>query len=545
MDVLIIGGVAAGTKTAAKIKREDPLAKVTLLTKSADVSYAGCGLPYYVGDVIHDKASLIVNTPESFSKLTGVEVVTLMEAVAVNRVEKQVTARSVEDGKEHIYTYDKLVIATGARPVKPPVEGTDLEGVYFMRTPEDAIAVRQAVDQGSVKRAVVVGGGFIGLEVAENLAARGLMVSVIDMADQILPGFDKEMADYVENWLADRDIMAFTGTRLEAILGDGHVQKVKTSRRAMKADLVILSAGIRPNTEFLKDTGIELWPDGTVKVDEYLATCDENIYALGDCASVTNRLTGKRAWSPMGSSANMEGRIAARNICGEKIKYPGVLGTAVAKLPQLNVGRTGLNEADAKAAGYDVISALCVVDDKAGYYPGASSFIIKLVADRTTDRFLGIQVLGAGEVDKVVDIAVMALSMKAKVADMEDLDLSYAPPFSTAIHPLVTAVNVLKNKMTGRMDSITPAQFAQGEAQGRTIVDLGKTATIDGAQFVELEDVKPGYNGLSKEEPLLLVCTRGRRAYMSQVQLKASGYENTKVLEGGLTFNPIHPEDEE
>lgn len=539
MDVLIIGGVAAGTKTAAKIKREDPLARVTLLTKSRDVSYAGCGLPYYVGDVIHDKASLIVNTPESFSKLTGVTVVTLTEAVSVDREAKKVIARGVEDGQEHTYHYDKLVIATGARPAKPPVEGTDLEGVYFMRTPEDAIAVRGAVDQGGVKRAVVAGAGLIGLEVAENLAARGAMVSVIDMADQILPGFDREMADYVENWLADHDIMTFTGTRLEAILGEGHVQKVKTSRRAMKADLVVLAAGIRPNTEFLKDSGIELWPDGTIRVDEYLRTCDENIYALGDCASVTNRLTGQRAWSPMGSSANMEGRIAARNICGERVKYPGVLGTAVAKLPQLNVGRTGLSEKDAKALGHDVVTALCVVDDKASYYPGFSNFIIKLTADRTTDQFLGIQVLGSGAVDKVVDIAVMALSMKAKVSDMEDLDLAYAPPFSTAIHPLVTAVNVLKNKMTGRMDSMTPAQFAAGEAEGWDIVDLGKAPSIDGARFVQLEDVKPGYDGLSKDKPLLLVCTRGRRAYMSQVQLKASGYENTKVLEGGLTFNNV------
>ena len=293
MEVLILGGVAAGTKAAAKIKREMPEAKVTLVTKSGDVSYAGCGLPYYVGNVIRDKASLIVNTPQSFSDLTGVDVVTQMEAVAVDRAAKKVTARSVTSQEECVYSYDKLVIATGASPVKPPVDGTDLEGVYFMRTPQDAIAVREAVDCGSVKRAVVVGAGLIGLEVAENLAARNVMVSVIDMAPQILPGFDTEMAAYVENWLADHDIMTFTGTKLEAILGEGHVEKVKTGRRAMKADMVILSAGIRPNTGFLKDSGIELWPNGTVKVDEYLRTSDENIYAVGDCASVTNRLTGK------------------------------------------------------------------------------------------------------------------------------------------------------------------------------------------------------------------------------------------------------------
>lgn len=539
MKVLIIGGVAAGTKTAAKVKREDPMAQVTLVTKSADVSYAGCGLPYYVGDVIHDKASLIVNTPQSFSELTGVEVVTLTEAVAVDRAGKSVTVKNVVSGEMSAYTYDKLVIATGASPVTPPVEGVDLEGVYYMRTPADAIAVREKVDSGKVKRAVVVGAGFIGLEVAENLAARGVMVSVIDMAPQILPGFDPEMAGYAENWLADHDIMCFTNTKLEAILGEGHVEKVKTGRRAMKADMVILSAGIRPNTEFLADSGIELWPSRTVKVNEYLQTNDEDIYALGDCATVTNRITGQPAWSPMGSSANIEGRIAAQNICGAKLSYPGVLGTAVAKLPELNVGRTGLNEADAIAAGFDVETLLCVADDKASYYPDFGYFIMKLVVDRSTERLLGLQVLGKGTVDKIVDIAVMAISMKATLSDMENLDFAYAPPFSTAIHPLSTAINVLKNKLSGRMDSITPAQYQAGAAEGYTVIDLGKTATIDGASFVELKDVKPGFDALPKDKPLLLVCTRGRRAYMSQVQLKASGYENTKVLEGGLTFNTI------
>ena len=539
MKVLIIGGVAAGTKTAAKIKREDPSAQVTLITKSSEVSYAGCGLPYYIGDVIHDKASLIVNTPESFGALTGVDVVTEMEATAIDRSTKTVKAHSHRDGTDTVYSYDKLVIATGARPVKPPVEGIDLEGVYVMRTPEDAIAVRAAVDAGNVKRAVVAGAGFIGLEVAENLAARGVMVSVIDMAPQILPGFDPEMAAYAENVLADNNIMTFTNTRLEGILGEGHVSKVKTGRRAMKADMVILALGIRPNTEFLDGSGLELWPNKTIRVNEYLQTSDEDIYALGDCACVTNRITGAAAWSPMGSSANIEGRIAAENICGKKKAYPGVLGTGVAKLPEMNVGRTGLTEADALAIGADVVTTVCVADDKPGYYPGFGHFIIKLIADKTTDRFLGLQVLGKGNVDKIVDIAAMALSMNVKVSDLENLDFAYAPPFSTAIHPLSTAVNVLRNKITGAMVSMTPTEYGAGSADGYTVVDVGKTPTIEGAVFVEMNDVKPGFDALPKDKPLLLICTRGRRAYMTQVKLRALGYTDTLVLEGGLTFNTV------
>ena len=293
MKVLIIGGVAAGTKVAAKLKRENRSHEVTILTMGKDISYAGCGLPYYVGGLIQDRGQLIVNTPESFSKLTGVEVVTETEVTSVNRAAKTVTAKNQATGESAEYSYDKLVIATGASPVKPPLEGMDLDGVYVMRTPEDAIALREKIETGSVKRAVVAGAGFIGLEVAENLAAKDIRVSVIDMADQILPGFDREIAEYAENHLADHGIMAFTGTKLLGIEGeDGKVKKVLTDRKGMKADLAVLCLGIRANTAFLADSGIELMPNRTVKVNEYLQTNDENIYAVGDCASVTNRITG-------------------------------------------------------------------------------------------------------------------------------------------------------------------------------------------------------------------------------------------------------------
>lgn len=334
MKVLIIGGVAAGTKVAAKLKRENRGCDVTILTKSKEISYAGCGLPYYVGKVIPDRNQLIVNTPESFSKLTGVQVLTGVEVTKVNPIEKTVDAIDLNTKETLKYKYDKLVIASGADAIKPPVDGAKLKGVFFMRTPDDAIALREAVESGEIKRVVVVGGGFIGLEVAENLSSQGVKVSVIDMAKHVLPGFDEEFAEYVENHLADQGIMTFTETKLEAILGEGKVEKIKTNKRALKADAVILSVGIRANTAFLADTGIELMPNKTIKVNESLQTNIENIYAVGDCATVTNKLTKEPAWSPMGSSANIAGRIAAKNINGANIAYQGVLGTAVAKLPE-------------------------------------------------------------------------------------------------------------------------------------------------------------------------------------------------------------------
>ena len=537
VKVLIIGGVAAGTKVAAKLKREDFGADVTILTMGKDISYAGCGLPYYVGNVIRDRKQLIVNTPDSFEKLTGVRVVTETEAVKVNRQEKTVEAVSTVTGERSVYGYDKLVIATGASPIKPPLEGMDLEGVFFMRTPKDAITLRERIEAGDVKRAVVVGGGFIGLEVAENLLAQGIKVSVIDMAPHVLPGFDPEMAEYVEDHLADKGIMTFTGTRLEGFLGEGRLEKVQTSRRAMKADLAVLSIGIRPNTGFLADSGIELMPNKTVKVDAYFRTSDEDIYAVGDCATVTNRETGQPAWSPMGSSANIEGRLLAKTLAGGGQPYPGVLQTAVCRLPGLNAGRTGLSQEQAKAAGYDPVSVVTVVDDKAHYYPGAGNFIVKMTADRATGKFLGIQVLGPGAVDKMVDIAVTALTLKASLADLENMDLAYAPPFSTAIHPFVHTVNILLNKMSGAFETMTPEEFAAGAAGEYQIVDAAVQPSLKNVPYLDLTKIDGPVDGFARDAKLLLVCTKGKRAYMVQNRLKYFGYTNTKVLEGGAIFN--------
>lgn len=542
MKVLIIGGVAAGTKAAAKLKREDYSMEVTIITKGSDISYAGCGLPYYVGDVIHKKEQLIVNTPESFEKLTGVRVITNTEAVKVRREEKLVEAVHTETGETVTYPYDKLVIATGASPIRPSMEGIDLEGIYFMRTPQDAISLRERLEKKDVKRAVVVGGGFIGLEVAENLASQGIRVSVIDLADHVLPGFDPEMAEYVENYLADQGIMTFTGTKLEGFGGEGKLEKVKTSRKAMKADIAVLSIGIRANTDFLEGSGIALMPNRTIKVNAYMQTNDEDIYAAGDCAMVTNRITGQEAWSPMGSSANMEGRLLAENITGKKKAYPGVLGTAVCKLPGLNAGRTGLTVSQAEAAGYDPVSVLTVVDDKAHYYPEAGTFIVKMIADRTSDRFLGLQVLGKGAVDKMTDIAVTALTMKATLQDLENMDLAYAPPFSTAIHPFVHTVNVLRNKLSGSFETFTPQEYENGEVEAYRMIDAALQPSLPGVEYLDLEKVTEPVEGLDKEEKLLLVCAKGKRAYMLQNRLKQFGYTQTKVLEGGTTFNQLEEE---
>jgi len=539
MNIIIIGGVAAGTKAAAKLKLDNYNHNVKILTKGKDISYAGCGLPYYVGKVIEKQEDLIQNTPKQFSDLTGVEVLTEVEVTKVNPEAKTVEALNLATNESTVYSYDKLIIATGADPIKPPIEGIGLDGVYFMRTPQDAIKLREAVEEGRIKRAVVVGGGFIGLEVAENLMAQGVNTSVIDMAGQILPGFEPEIASYVDNHLADHRIITFTETGLEAILGDGKVEKVKTSNRTMKADAVVLSIGIRSNTGFLNGTGIELSPNRAIKVNEKLETNIKDIYAVGDCAFVTNKITGKGAYAPMGSTANIEGRILAKNINGGSFTYGGSLGTAVVKLPGINAGKTGLTEDGAKAEGYDVETVTTIMEDKAKYYPGASVFIIKMIADRATRKLLGVQIAGQGNVDKIVDMAVMAIGLGAKLDDIQNLDYAYAPPFSTAIHPFAATVNVLLNKIEGNMVSVTPREYKEGKADGYKIVDSSIVPKITGAPYVDISKTHAELPEFDKDEKLLLVCDKGKRSYMLQQRLKDLGYTNTLVLEAGTMFNEL------
>lgn len=539
MKILIIGGVAAGTKTAAKLKREDRSAEVTVITKDRDISYAGCGLPYYVGGLIENREELIVNTPAKYAGLTGVEVKTGKEAIALCADKKEVIVKDVETGAEEAYGYDKLVLTVGASPAKLPIEGTDLSGVFQMRTPDDAENIRSYVEENQVKKAVVIGAGFIGLEVAENLKAKGIQVTVIDFASQILPNIvDAEVAVYAKKHLLKEGIRVITGTKADAIMGNDRVTGVKTSAGLLRCELLIMAAGIRPNTDFLQDSGLEMFK-GTILVDKTMKTNLEDVYAAGDCVMVTNRITGKPQWSPMGSSANLEGRTLAQVLTGTKKEYPGVLGTGVVKLPNLNIGRTGLTEEQAKNAGYDVVTVVAPTDDKAHYYPDAGFFITKLIADRESHKLLGVQVLGNGAVDKMVDIAVMGINMGAVLEDFENADFAYAPPFSTAIHPFVQAVYILLNKINGNLVSMTPAEYAAGKAKDYKVVDVGLTPSIRGAVYVNLSQVNGEIEGLDKEEKLLLVCAKGKRGYFLQNRLRFYGYKNTVVLEGAQFFNDV------
>lgn len=543
MRVVVIGGVAAGTKAAAKIKRENRSAQVDIYTKSSDISYAGCGLPYYVGGDIATRDELIVNTPEKFASLTGASVHIGQEATEVDSKAKTVVFKNAFDGTQKTVEYDKLIIASGASPIIPNIDGVKLEGVFAVRTPDDAIAMRDYIEKNNCKKAVVVGAGFIGMEMAENLMAQNLSVTVVDMEHQILPNIlDPEIAGYAARNLRKLGMKIMTGTTVSAIKGDNSVTGVLTSSGELQTDIVVLSIGIRPSTDFVANTGIEMIK-GAIVVDEYQKSSIDDIYAAGDCAIVKNRITGETQWSAMGSTANITARCLAKTLTGTKTSYGGCLGTGVVKLSQgLSAGRTGLSEEQAIQAGYDVETVVCVSDDKAHYYPDSSVFVTKLIADKNTEKLLGMQVIGGGAVDKMTDIAVVGISAGLKDGDFDTMDLAYAPPFSTAIHPFVQACYVLQNKMSGAFETFTPAEYLAGKAKGYRVIDVQPEAKIFGATWVNLGQVNGELDGIGKDEKLLLVCTRGKRGYFLQNRLKHYGYTNTKVLEGGEFFNIVKVE---
>ena len=533
MKVVVLGGVAAGTKVAAKLKRENRDNEVVIYTKEKEISYAGCGLPYYIGGAIENRESLVVNTPQKYSSLTGVEVKTEMEAVSVDKDNKTVSFKNGES-----VSYDKLIIATGASPIRPEVDGVDKEGVFTLRSVDDAVAIRSYAE--SVKKAVIVGASFIGLEVAENLKARGLDVTIVDMASQILPGlFDPDMALYAKKEIQKTGIKIVLGAKLEAIIGGEKAEGVKTSVGSISGDMVVLALGVKPNTAFVSNLGLEM-EKGAIVVDDKMRTNIDSVYAVGDCALVKNMITGKRQYSAMGSTANITGRILAKAISGEDATYKGCLGTAVIKASgTLNLGRTGLTMDKAKEEGYDPECVSVVLDDKPGYYPGSGNFVIKLIADRRDMKLLGVQVAGKGNVDKIVDSVVVGLNLGAKLSDFDSLDFSYAPPFSTALNPLQVASYVLENKISGVLDSFTPYEYMMGKAKGNTVIDVNNTPTIPGAKFASFDKLEEIFKDTPKDAKLLLVCARGRKSYLVQNRMKAMGFTSTKSLEGGVNLNDV------
>jgi len=555
--IVIVGGVATGPKAAARARRRDPDVEITVIERGDLLSYAGCGMPFYIEGSIEDVQGLLCTAggltrdEGYFKRVKDFDVLGGTEVTKINREEKTVTVRELETGRVYDIPYDKLVLAVGASPLVPRMDGLDLEGVHRLYSPRDAEAIRRDLDSG-VRKVVIIGGGLIGMEVCGAFVARGCDVTVLEMMDQLVPSLlDRDMALLLENYIREEGVDIRTGSKVVELRGDGagHVAEVVTENGGVfGVEMVVVAIGVRPNVELAREAGLEIGETGAIAVNGHLQTSDPDIYAGGDCVENTCIVSGRKVYAPLGSTANKHGRVIGDNVTGVDTTFPGVMSTAVFKILDYNVGKTGLNSAQAVEGGYDIVSAVAPKGDRSHYYPTAKSFIIKMIAERETGRLLGAQVIGRGEGVKRIDVIAASLMHGATVKDVADLDLGYAPPYSTAIDPVAHAANIVRNKMEGLAHGISAIELKakidgdedfvlldvryRGEAKRRPLNDR-RVTVIPGPELRHRLDELP------REGEIIIFCKTSIRAYEAERLLRGRGFGNVKFLDGSLDAWPF------
>ena len=444
--MVIVGGIAAGTKAASRARRVDAEAEIVVYQEEPEPSISECGLPYLLSGVVDERADLVARTPEQFAE-KGVEVRVRHRVEKIDPENKWLSVRDLENEGAFEDGYDRLVIATGARAVLPPIPGADLEGVFELRFLTDADEVRAYMEARSPKRAAVVGGGYIGLEVAENLCRLGMEVSLIEGEDRVALAYGPEVAERVEERLKENGVSVYTGAKVEEFKGEGCVRGLRYGGGDLEADLVVVGVGIEPSVELAEEAGVELGETGAIRVDRHMRTNLADVWAAGDCVETVNLVSGKQAWVPLGDTANQMGRVAGTNAAtGEDtLEFPGVLGTGIFEVFDLGVGKTGLSEDEARETGFETVSAAVETMDRAGYYPGAQRVFLKLIADRSSGRLIGAESAGSGA-DKLTDVCATAIWGGLSYPDLINLDLAYAPPFGPALSPVIQAASVLSGE---------------------------------------------------------------------------------------------------
>lgn len=557
LRVVVIGGVACGPKTASRLKRLLPDADVTMIDRGGVVSYGACGLPYYVEGIFPDVEMLtetpvgIPRTPVFFEKAKGFRVQTRTEAVHIDSKRKKVRVRHLDGGSEEDLAYDKLVIATGGRPVEPPIPGMDLKNIWYVRELEDASSLVEAIEQKNLKRAVLVGAGYIGMEMAEALKHKGLDVTVVEMFDQIMPQFlDKEMAMLVQKHMRSKGVNLALEQRVVSLQGNGKVAAVETDQQTIPADLAIVAVGVRPNDELAREAGLLCSPRGGIVINSYCQTSDPHIYAGGDCVvnQYVHPITGAPLYVPLGSTANKHGRVIANHIAGLSSPFQGVTGTGICKVFDYTAGRTGITEKLAKELNLDVETAIWAGPDLPHYLPASRVLFIKMVASRRYRKLLGLQVVGMGDGSKRLDVAATAIFFGATLDQLGNLDLGYAPPYSPPIDPIATTAHLLLNKMNGFARGISPLQAKQRLDAGDDIVLLD-VRTPDEYRAMRFPDervvhiplgaLRERIDELPGDKDILSFCKVSMRGYEAQRILNAAGYDRVWFIEGGLLGWPF------
>lgn len=555
--VVIVGGVAAGMKTAARLRRLDAEAEIIVLERGPQLSYGACGFPYFISGEVKSMDSFD-HTPQGslrdsnyFAAVKGIDARCGCNVQKIDRVQKCV--HYMEKGELKQLSYDVLVLATGSTPVKLPLPNADAAGIHSFWFPWDVEAVDKEIAEGNVKDVVIIGAGFIGLELAEAFVRRGLHTSVLEQQDRLLPQLlDEDMAALLLRDTKNPLLDIYLEERAGAFtIENGKVSGVRTDKRVIPAQLVIVAVGVRPNVELAREAGLVIGPSGCIAVNEYLQTSDDAIYAGGDCAENTHRVSGAKVFVPMGSTANKHGRVIADNICGARKQYSGVLGTAACRFFGQEAGATGLNELTARQAGIDFASVVVPGSDRLGYMPGVGRIVLKLLAEKSSGRVLGAQAVGAS-VAKRIDTLAAAISLGATLEDLSGLDLAYAPPFNTPIENIATAANVLQNKLDGQLRSINPVDFEKKRTQENYLfVDVRTPAEVAAKRIADipsrvnlpLDTLRTAdISKMDKEQKIVTACQIDLRGYEAEVILRARGFQDVYSLEGGMSGWPYATE---
>ena len=542
MRVIIIGGVAGGATAAARIRRLDEKAEIIIFEKSGYISYANCGLPYYIGGVIEDKEELTLQTPESFWERFNIDVRVQNEALEINPENKTVTVKNLKTGEVYTESYDKLLISTGAKPTRPQMQGIDLDNVFTLRTVEDTYNIKNFVDECKPKSAVVVGGGFIGLEVAENLNEMGVDVTILQRPDHLLNTLDYDMATLVHSRFRKNGVKLKFGVSVQGFeKAEKGVDVLIKGEEPINADMVLLAIGVTPDSTLAKNAGLDLGIKDSIVVNDRMETSARNIYAVGDAVQVKHSITGDNAVISLAGPANKQGRIAADNICGGDSRYKGSMGSSVIKIFDMTVASTGLTEKLAKASEIDYDKIVLSTMSHAGYYPGGKVMTMKVVFEKSTQRIIGAQIVGFDGVDKRIDVLATAMNFGATASDLKDLDLAYAPPYSSAKDPVNMAGFVIENIGAGKMkqfhwDDISRLQNVNGITllDTRTSFEYSR-GHIDGFINIPVDELRSRMDEIDKSKPLYVMCQSGLRSYISCRILAQNGFDCYN-FSGGYRF---------
>ncbi|GAB6098521.1 FAD-dependent oxidoreductase [Halanaerocella petrolearia] len=539
--IVVTGGVAGGASAAAKARREDEDAEIIIFEKGPYASFANCGLPYYVGGTIEDRDSLFQVPDGRFDNWFNIDLRTEHEVTKINRETKEVEVTDHQTGEKFNESYDKLVIATGTEATKPPVPGADLDKIFTLKTVPDADAIMSQLEQNP-SRAVVVGGGYIGIEAADELLKQGLDVTLIEMQDQILPTLDKEMTTPLSKHLKSLGINLLLEEKVGKFAGQEEITVNLQSGQQLTTDFVVVATGATPRLDLVEEAGLEVSKEG-IEVNEWMQTSDPDIYAAGDIVESVHLVTGDKFKAPLAGPANKQGRIAGAHAAGRENKqFKGVLGTNIIKVGEWTAAGTGLNEKMCQRRGINYYTVYLPKNNHAGYYPGAEMIITKILIEEDTGRLLGAEVVGKEGVDKRIDIFATVLSAEMTVKDLEDLDLAYAPPYSSAKGPTIMAGMIAADVLRGEMELITPQELEEElvENQGIQLVDVRtemeyETGAIRDAKLIPLSDLRARVDELNKGKKTVVYCAVGYRGYLAYKILKQQGFEKVQNLTGGIT----------